>query len=205
MIIHHILDEVFATWSHVAVLRVLQDSARGLSGREIARLSKMNHRSCLKALTTLENVSIVIRQRGGRDHFFTLNRDNQLVTQGILPLLIEEREFFNKLKQEIKRALGKKCESIIVFGSVSRKQESPESDFDICLVVPTSADTIKIQDAVFKLAPPAYKRFGVKLAPFILTRKEFKRRAKSKKTPVVDILKEGIVISGMSLQRLLDG
>jgi len=34
---HHVLDEVLAAWSHIAILRVLQDVAQGLTGREIAR------------------------------------------------------------------------------------------------------------------------------------------------------------------------
>lgn len=51
MVFHRVLDVVFSTWSHTAVLRALQDSAVGVTGREIARLAGMNHRSCLKALS----------------------------------------------------------------------------------------------------------------------------------------------------------
>ncbi len=36
MVSLRILDEVLAAWSHIAVLRVLQDIAQGLTGREIA-------------------------------------------------------------------------------------------------------------------------------------------------------------------------
>lgn len=72
MVFHRVFDYVFSTWSHVAVLRALQDASQGLIGREIARLAGMNHRSCLNALTKLENLSIVLRQHGGRDHRFLL-------------------------------------------------------------------------------------------------------------------------------------
>ncbi|MCL4510125.1 MAG: hypothetical protein M1470_03535 [Bacteroidetes bacterium] len=53
-------------WSHIAVLRVLQDSQQGLTGRKIARLSGMNHRACLNALTELELLSVIRCQREGK-------------------------------------------------------------------------------------------------------------------------------------------
>ena len=55
MVFHRMLDEVFAARSHSAALRVLQDAARGFTGREIARQAGMTHRSALKALTRLED------------------------------------------------------------------------------------------------------------------------------------------------------
>jgi len=48
MIIHRPLDHIFSARSQVAVLRVLLDSAHGLTGREVARQAGMNHQSCIK-------------------------------------------------------------------------------------------------------------------------------------------------------------
>ena len=73
------------------------DAARPLSGREIARLSHMNHRSCLKALTRLEHIGFVNRNRGGRDHLFTINRNHRLWHEGILPMLEIERRHLGRL------------------------------------------------------------------------------------------------------------
>lgn len=72
MIIHKVLDNVFATWSNIAVLRVISKVRIGLSGREIAKQSGMSAPSCLESLSSLENLNIVTRQRGGREHFFFL-------------------------------------------------------------------------------------------------------------------------------------
>ena len=77
----YILDEVFATWSHISVLRILMNTTRPLSGREIARLAHMTHRSCLRALTRLEYIGFVNRNRGGRDHLFTINREHRSVAR----------------------------------------------------------------------------------------------------------------------------
>lgn len=73
MIVHKILDSVFATRSNIAVLRVISKVKIGLSGREIAKQAVLSAPSSLKALTAMENLNLVKRERGGRDHFFYLN------------------------------------------------------------------------------------------------------------------------------------
>ncbi|MGA2623864.1 MAG: helix-turn-helix domain-containing protein [Bacteroidota bacterium] len=86
MIMHRVLDEVLRSWSHVAVLRALMDTSTGFTGNEVARVSGMQPRSALKALSSLEELGIVRRQRGGRDHLFTLNREHFLVREALLPI-----------------------------------------------------------------------------------------------------------------------
>ena len=132
---HHVLDEVLAAWSHIAILRVLQDVAQGLTGREIARQAGLSHRACHQALIRLEKLYILKRQHGGRSHFFTLNRSQQLVDKGLLPLLAVERHFSSELFAAIRKRLSKATLSIILFGSVARKQETTESDLDLCFIV----------------------------------------------------------------------
>lgn len=204
MVFHHVWDRVFSTWSHVAVLRALQDSAKGSTGREIARQSGMNHRSCLQALTELEELFLIRRARGGRDHLFTLNREHLLVEEGILPLLALERGFSRSLFAYLSKRLGKQTKSIIVFGSVTRNEETPSSDLDLCLVVSADKTIAAVGAAVDSLAPQVLSRYGAKVAPFILTHKEFIRKAKRNLPPVNDIAKEGIVIAGISVKGLLN-
>ena len=134
MIFYRVLDQVLSGSSQIAVLRAMQDSKIGLSGREIARIAGISPKACLQALTNLENLSIVFRQRGGRDHFFSLNREHLLVKEGILALLDLERNYLKLLSKKIIRNTSKHSESIILFGSVARKDESIESDIDICFV-----------------------------------------------------------------------
>ena len=205
MVFHHVWDHVFSTWSHVAVLRALMDSAQGSTGRELARQSGMNHRACLQALTELEELSIIRRIRGGRDHFFTLNRDHLLVEQGILPLLSVERSFSRSLFTYLAQRLAKKVKSLIVFGSVARHEETPSSDLDLCLVVRSEKEREAAEAAVHSLAPEVLSRYGTKIAPLVLTQREFVRRTKRKLPPVQDIVSEGVVIGGLSMKGLING
>ncbi|MBX2991866.1 MAG: nucleotidyltransferase domain-containing protein [Bacteroidetes bacterium] len=205
MAVHNVLDYVFAAWSHVAVLRVVQDSAVGMTGREIARLAQMSHRSCLKALTTLEQLAIIQRQRGGRDHRFLLNRDHVLVKHGVLPLLKSERSFLNELTQTLVRGLGTQARSVVLYGSAARKEDRLDSDLDICVVVATERDVEQVQSSLQDLASLILRRFGARLAPLLMTSKDFVTKVKNNKAPVSSILKEGIVLHGRSLRELARG
>jgi predicted nucleotidyltransferase len=205
MVFHRVLDVVFSTWSHIAVLRVLQDSAVGMTGREIARLAGMNHRSCLKALTTLEGVGLINRQMGGRDHLFSLNREHLLVAEGILPLLKLERRFLDQVSHDLKKKMGRTVQSMIVFGSVARKSETTHSDLDVCFVVHNGRERETVLEGINDLSQTIRRRFGTSLSPFVITVSEFRRRAKLKKPPVDNILKDGVVIAGKSVRELLRG
>ena len=60
------LDQVFVAASHVAVCRALQDTAEGMSGRQVARQAGINHQTCAMALSRLEDLGIVRRQGPGQ-------------------------------------------------------------------------------------------------------------------------------------------
>jgi len=200
MIINNVLDEVFSTWSNIAVLRVLNRVKIGLSGREIAKQAGMSAPSCLKALSTLENLNIVLHLRGGRDHFFSLNRDHFIAEKIITPLLAQERKFKELLLEEIVKELDKISVSIFLFGSVVRKEESIKSDLDICIVYQTPALKRKTEIKIAKLGSLLHTRFGVSIAPFYISEREFIKKIKLKKSPVVNILQEGKLLFGKTFK-----
>lgn len=194
MIIYRAFDEVFRSWSHVAVLRALLDTTVGFSGNETARVAGMHPLTALKALSSLEILGIIRRVRGGRDHIFTLNRDHWLVTNAILPFYNAERVFREEIFSSLQRIVRKSVMSAIVFGSVARKEEVPGSDFDLCCVVHYEKEKEAVREKLGAAAPRLHAQYGIKLAPVLFTISEF--RAKSRTQLVKDILSEGFVISG---------
>jgi predicted nucleotidyltransferase len=205
MIFYRILDQVLSGSSQIAVLRAMQDSKIGLSGREISRLAGISPKACLQALTNLENLSIVFRQRGGRDHFFSLNREHLLVKEGILTLLNIERDYLKLLSKKIIRNTSKHSESIILFGSVARKEESIESDTDICFVYSGTSHREMISNKIEELSSSIKRQYGATISPFFISLKGFKRKAKLNQPPVNEILKDGIVLYGKSIRVLANG
>jgi len=198
-----ILDEVFATWSHIAVLRTLMDATRPLSGREIARVSHMNHRSCLQALTRLELIGFVNRNRGGRDHLFVVNRDHRLWTEAVLPMLEIERRHLGRLAKRLRKEFTAYVESAILFGASIAKTESKEPIVDVCLIINNRMAEKDIQAHLSNVARIAWQRYGAKLQTVVFTESEFNRRTKRSHASVAAILKDGQVILGKSLRDLV--
>lgn len=203
MVIHRAYDEVLRSWSHVAVLRAILDSAVGLTGNEIARVSGMHPRSALKALTSLEELGIVRRQRGGRDHLFTLNRDHFLTREGLLPLYQAEQKYRSAIEDSLMTVLKGHVVSAVIFGSVSRKQETPRSDLDLCCIVSSENKKGVAQEMLASEAAPLYRKFGVKLAPVFFSLSEMKKKKRS--GLIREIQKEGKVIVGRRVEELLRG
>jgi predicted nucleotidyltransferase len=204
MVVHKILDSVFATWSNIAVLRVLNKVKIGLSGREIAKQANMSAPSSLEALSSLENLNIVTRQRGGREHFFFLNREHYIVKKIIIPNLNSERKFSETIYSDIEKELGKHSSSLIVFGSTARNEEKIESDLDLCIVFNGTGEKSKIENIITEVNLSLFRKYGVSLSPFFISETEFKKRAGTKKPPVSDIIRDGIVISGKTIRKLLN-
>ena len=205
MVFNRPLDHIFSSYSHIAVLRALQFAKKGLTGREISRNAKLTAKSALKALTNLEKLKIVKRQIGGRDHIFTINDKHYLVDKGILPLLSTENNFLKVLAIAVKKKFGRRCESIILFGSVAKKEEKFDSDLDICFVVANRKIHKKLETDVYDEFHLISDRFGATLAGLFFTKEEFRRKAKKNAAPVKDIVKEGILISGKSIKTLVYG
>jgi DNA-binding transcriptional ArsR family regulator len=202
MVIYRVLDEVFRSWSHTAVLRALLDTASGCTGNEAARRSGMHPRSALKALTSLEDLGMVRRQRGGRDHLFTLNRSHFLVHVIVERMYSAEQEYSQAIMETLASKLQRSLLNATIFGSVAKRLETPLSDLDLCCIVKTEKQKESVRTLLNANAQNLYQSFGIKVAPLLLTLDEAKK--KSKTLLVRDILDHGILVSGKNLKDLLN-
>ncbi len=196
------LNRIFYAPSHIAVLRALIDSLEGMSGREVARQAGINHQSCTQAISRLEEIGILQRLGTGKIHLIRLNRENFLVKELLLPLLKKERMFFSKIKAEIKSQFSNNAISVIIFGSAARKEEQPESDFDICIVVKNIKEKRKTQSIIDNILLRSFITFGIKVSSFVFTLHEAKSRIKKKDPLFKSILSEGIFLTGKQLRDL---
>jgi predicted nucleotidyltransferase len=203
MIINKVLDYIFINTTNLAVLRVLNERVIGLSGRETARIAGISLRAAQLSLSGLESLKIVNRHYGGREHIFTLNRNNYIVREIISNVFSAEDLFRDSVFKNIKTRLVKLTDSVILFGSVARHEEKIDSDLDICIVY--SEGLKNIEKAVNRLRDELNEEYGVTLAPFYVTLKELKKRARHRKSPVDSIINEGKVLSGLSIKSLING
>lgn len=203
MVINKVLDELFRTWSHVAVLRALLDTATGFTGNKVARSAGMDPKAALQSLGRLEELGIVRRQRGGRDHLFTLNRNHFLVEQGIIPLFVTEQQFLEEVKSAIASAMRRRSLSVVMFGSVAREKETPQSDLDLCCIVQNKSQLEQAQSALDRIGTSLRDRFGVKVGPVFFTLDEFRKKAAKRNRLINEILDQGKLISGKNPKTLL--
>ena len=203
MVIHRALDEIFRTWSNVAVLRALIDTNSGFSGNEVARVAGMNPRSAFKALTSLEELGIVNRVVGGRDHIFSLNREHFFVQEIILKIYPIESKFLDEITNALSVILKGHVYSAVIFGSVARKEEKSLSDLDICCIVNSPLELLYVRDLLDKKSSSLNKKYGIRLAPIVFMKAQFLRKKKTKL--IKKISAEGILIAGKSIKGLPNG
>ncbi len=202
MIINNSLDFILKNRSNLKVLRVLNSLTVGISGRETGRLAKIGLRSAQIALEELEKTHIVKKQFGGRENLFSINRKNYLTINVIEKLFNEENKYKSTILKKIVSEIKELIDSLILFGSTARNEETIDSDLDICIVY--SKNKREIVKRVNILRDNLSLEFGVLLAPFYISRKDFKAKALNDKSPITSIIKEGKLLSGVSISRLIN-
>jgi len=195
------LDIVLSVPSHISILRVLKDVKEGLSGREIARRAGLNHQTTAASLARLENRGVIRRLGAGRNQLFRLNRDNVLVNKVLLPMLAGEQKQFILMQENLAEVVAGHCLSAVIFGSVAREEETPDSDLDIMLIV--GKKTVSMQEITRKLVQTGMESWGVRVSPIMLTRAELIQRVKRNDELVYSVLNEGIVLWGQNPRALL--
>ena len=195
------LDRIFSASSHVPILRALQDSREGMSGRSIAREAHINHQACAVAVKNLEALGILQRQGSGKTQLIRVNFENCLVKNSLLPLLRQERELPKKIKGEIAETF-KDALTLTLFGSSARGEDAPGSDMDALLIVDEPRKH-KIQKRASEYAPAFIRRYGIRLSPIVMTTAEAKRRIKKSDPLLKNIVSEGTDLLPKRLRDML--
>ncbi len=159
-------DEVFATASHVRILRALfgMPAGMGRSGRDLARRAGISHPRASQVLSDLSEQGLVKVERLPRTDLYQLNR--QHVLAGPVGELFELEP---KLKFELLSLVARELKSrrlpvkqARLFGSAARGSMTSESDVDLALV--TSPDTVEmVQVAGEEIAEAVRERFGTRI------------------------------------------
>ena len=198
MKINEVLNQIFNSWTHVAVLRVLNAKETGISGREVARLAKVNHRTAMLVLASLEKLELVHRLIGGRDHIFTLNRTHYFAERVISVLFAEESNFTDGIYNQIRKRLEDSSSSLIVYDDPEKNDAA--GTLRVCIVYKHKKD--EIEEIIPVLTEKLKKKYSITLIPYLISENAFYEMAKNSLMPVPSIVSKGIVISGKTLQKL---
>jgi uncharacterized protein len=87
-------------------------------------------------------------------------------------LKAEEREMLKRFKSEVEKALGDRLDRIVLFGSRSRRDADPDSDFDLLVTVHGSHDTDR--ETVLEIAADLSLECSTVLAVLVVPSEDFR-------------------------------
>ena len=131
------LDDIFQTPSSVKVLRVLLRAEMDMTGRQIAELAGLNPQTTLNTLDRLDNLNLLAVRKVARARLYKLRTGHALIENLIRPLFNTENGFLNDQLSMIgnKISVGGLGITVILFGSVAKGEEGPDSDLDLCVLI----------------------------------------------------------------------
>lgn len=200
--IEHPLDWILSHASSVEVLRALKDSKEGMSGRAVAREAGINHQTCALAIIRLEALGTLHRRGSGKTQLISLNTDNFLVRDLLLPLFRGELELAARIREEIRDGIAGHALCATLFGSAARREAEPGSDVDILLLTLPKGKA-GLTAGADKFSRAFTLHYGLRLSPLIMTVQEAEARVERGDQLLKNILREGIDFGPAKLRDIL--
>ena len=180
MKINNALSNVLDGGVKVACLRHLCLFPAELNGRQLSRLLNITPKSIHKAMSTLVNEGVIDLTPHGNSFGYSLSRKSWLVNRLLLPLFQSERVFLDILIQQIKKMVGAsalkgKILSVVLFGSVQKKQDHGGSDLDLFVLVDKENNVAAVEEEIQKIGTSLMKEHGIGVGPYIKSLAEFKK------------------------------
>lgn len=185
------LEEVFGTGERVRVLRTLVAYPKEFTSRGLSRLCGVSTPSVIEILTIFERHGFIQSRRIGNSILWKLNKDHYLAESLILPIFEAESRLLDSLKQSILAfAKGTPVRKAVIYGSVAKGKERPDSDIDLLLIVKEKGNWV--EELQNNLRTDVLELFGNTLSILVCTPVEYVRlRAGLKKE-----IESGIVVIG---------
>lgn len=177
---HEPLNDILGNRVQVKLLRVLVRTKASFTGRELARLIGHSQNQTSLALRELERNGLVVWQSAGRSHLYSIDTDNILVIDFLEAGFRLEDSLLDRLTSVFVDEIGKDLASLVLFGSVAREEEKPNSDIDLIVVVSDKADLDLVEDRVAEASIKVARRFGNQAMPIVVKKSEYDKKIKSR-------------------------
>ena len=197
------LDHILGQPSKIRILRFLILTGVPMNGREIGKAIGLSHVQCHAALKELAEQGLVSMRRVGRSNLYELQRDHIVVCDWLQPLLIQEKDLKQQLAEAVVKSLSSRPLSLILFGSIVRREDKPGSDIDLLVVMPDRSNPEKSRSELENAGEEVTRRFGNRLSPLLMSRSEFLKKRKRKDVFWNNILKQTEIIFGKSIPELI--
>jgi predicted nucleotidyltransferase len=191
--------------SMAEVLRVIDRMTPGRTGRVLARACEGVSVTQVNAiLRRFEQIGVIRADAVPPAKQYFLNRQH-VFCEPLLALANARQEVFSWLAVRLENLPG--LLGATVFGSVARKTDEPESDFDLLLVFkggPPETDGPDLADALFEIEKAFFNRYGNSLGIVQLPETEISLNLSGQSKFLKNVIREGRVILGEGLTQILE-
>ncbi len=165
------------------IIRFLLTYEASMSEREIASILKISHMSVNRTMRELADMNFVNFVVVGGAHLWRVNRKSYAfkVLHRLIKEVSETKEPLENLKETLLKNLPKALiKRVVLFGSLVKGSERPDSDIDVFIVVNNNQDKQKLEKFLDKLSNMCLEVYGNRLAPYVLTEKEVSQKKRLK-------------------------
>ena len=191
---HEPLNEILGNRVQVKLLRVLVRTKGSFTGRELARLIGYSQNQTRLALEELERNGLIVRQSAGRSYLYTADNENILITELLEAGFRLEDALLDRLAAVYLEEVGRDLVSVVLFGSVAKGEEKPESDIDLVVVVRDKADLEVVEDRVAEASVKVTRRFGNQATAMVAKKSDYERKIRQKKGFWREVAETGVRI-----------
>ena len=180
MKVNNPLNNILNSKVKIECLRHLCGYPTELNGRQLSKFLKITPRSIHKAMSALVDEGVVNLNPHGNSLGYSINKENWITKRLLFPLFQDEKTFLETIIQEIKQkiassVLKKSILSVVLFGSVFKKEDNSRSDFDIFVLVDKEDNVGKVEEELEKVGTRVTKVCGVTLGPYVKSLSSFKK------------------------------
>lgn len=194
------LEDIFGQKSKVKILRVFFKTKMALTGRQIAELADLNHRTAQLTLADLENQALIKSRIIGRASLFELNTGNYFVEKHLAKFFEEEGNFLKSFVLGILDGAQKEIDSLIFFGEAAQGREKEESEINFLAVSDLKKE--KQEQLELKIKEEFFRSFGKMVTIFWVSKKELLEAVKKSQPLFQEAAKTGQVILGRHFTEL---
>ncbi|QAY59271.1 nucleotidyltransferase domain-containing protein [Microbacterium protaetiae] len=186
-----------------AVLRVLARADAGFSGRQVHTLAGVGSTSSVhRALGHLVRVGIVTAESRPPAIIYRANREHALwpvIESG----LGARARVFDGIRHFCEHDLPEDLDlTVVVYGSVARRESTLESDVDLFVVYPDGIDDDARAEFSYMLASHVQRATGNETQVYSVERAEAVQRLSEDDPLVANVVEDGILVFGPPLKSL---
>ena len=173
------LASVLKSEAKLKIIKFLLNHEAPMSEREIASILKVSHMSVNRTMRELSEMNVVYYAAVGKAHLWNINRKSYLyrMLKRLVGSIATIPDPLRELKNTILKYIPKtSVDRIILYGSIAKNVEKPNSDIDIFILVKNADAQIKLEGALEKLSHKCLEVFGNRLSPYILTQQQFRQK-----------------------------